>query len=229
MIKKLILLLIAAVAPLHLDAKALPTNFVQKITLTLNVVGPGSSTATHDTVSNAVVTAATAIKALGQATSNSFSAKAQFLEMASVYWYTNPVISMKAGKPVTNNYVYGYATTPRFVIQDGAKTIDVTAFVTLGTVNTDTIASSTHHLQGSFTDYTAYKQFRLRTISISQTPISFSAQGFVTTPTLVLTLAPNITFFAFDDNWTAVTGIGSVGGNPAIFQGTISATFLKLE
>ncbi len=231
MIKKLLSLFVALQATAAgLHAKALPTNFIQSITFTFTAIGPGKSTATSDSVSNLVLTTKTAIAAFGAATSNSFSAKAQILEVASIYWYTNTVVTTNSHhKPVTNNYVYGYAGNPTFVIKDGAKTVDITAFINIATLNSDSIFSSMHRLVGSFEVYSAYKQYRLRSMSISQTPITFSAQGLVVTPTLVINVAPGVVFYAFDDNWSDVTGMGSLGGNTFIFEGTVSATSSKLE
>jgi len=231
MIKKLLsLVLLLHATAFGLHAKALPTNFIQSITFTFTAVGPGKSTATSDSVSNVVLTTRTAIAAIGAATSNSFSAKAQILAVASIFWYTNTVVTTNVQhKVVTNNFVYGYANSPSFVIKDGSKTVDITGFVNITTLNSDAIYSSAHHMQGTFSDYTAYKQYRLRSMSISQTPIVFSAQGFVVTPTLITPVAPGVVFFAFDDNWTDVTGMGSLGGNTFILQGSVSATFVKLQ
>jgi hypothetical protein len=111
---------------------------------------------------------------------------------------------------------------------DGTQAYDVTSFFTFTTVNDvlNPIASATVNKAGAFTSYVSY---RIRTVAISQGPITFSAQGFVKSPSLFLHPAPNVLIYAYDDDWTSVTGLGTLGNESGIVQGTITATYLKLE
>jgi hypothetical protein len=84
----LALLLHAAALPAL--GKALPTNFVQTISLNLSFVGTNKTLASGaSAVSNAVVTSKTAIAAFGTALGQKFSANAQFLELIPIAYYTN--------------------------------------------------------------------------------------------------------------------------------------------
>lgn len=77
--------------------------------------------------------------------------------------------------------------------------------------------------------YASFKNFRVRTISITNSALEFSGQGFVETPLVNLTNRPNVVVVGWDDDWISVTGVASNGQINGVLQGTISATFEKLE
>ena len=207
----------------------LPTNFVQTISLQLFAVAPGKVSADQlsGTVSNLSINTKEAIQAIGQATTNSFSANAQLLVVAPIGYYTNAVVATNNGKASTNTYIYGYIGTPAFQIRDGTKVLDVSQFITLNTLNSNTyIASYNQNRQGG---YTAYESYRVRSITVANTALAFSGQGFVESPLVNITVRPGVVVFGYDDNWTSFTGVAASGLVNGVLQGTIKATYLRLE
>ncbi len=208
---------------------ALPENFVQKITLQMSFVGPGK-TASNDlsaTVTSKTITTAEVIDSIGEVTTNKFSSSAQLLAITPITYYTNPVVTVSKGKSVTNLYVFGYLGNPAFEIRDGAKVVDVTDFITVTTVNSSTYIAS--YAKTTTGNYTSFKSYRVRTISVSNTALAFTGQGFVESPLVSVTVKPGIVVLGADDDWTSFTG---VAGNPlfnGIIQGTLSATYERLE
>jgi hypothetical protein len=210
-------------------ATPLPTNFIQSISLQLSVVAPGkmATNGSSSTVSNLTISTKEAIQAIGQATTNSFSAQAQLLVVAPIAYYTNSVVTTNNGKAITNSYVYGYIGNPAFQIRDGTKVVDVSQFITFTTLNSNTyIASYNVNRQGG---YTSYKTYRVRSIAVSNTALAFSGQGFVESPSVFITVKPGVLVYGYDDNWTSFTGVAANGVLNGILQGTINATYLKLE
>jgi hypothetical protein len=208
---------------------ALPANFVQKITLNLSFVGPGK-TASNElsaTVTSMTITTAEVIDSIGEATTNKFSSAAQLLVITPITYYTNPVVTVSKGKSVTNLYVYGYLGNPSFEIQDGAKVVDVTEFITVNTLNSSTYISS--YVETATGNYTSYESYRVRTISVANTGLAFSGQGFVESPLVSVTVKPGVVVFGVDDNWTSFTGVAGNALFNGILQGTISATYERLE
>ena len=207
----------------------LPTNFIQKITLDLTVVTPGKTAANglSATVSNLTLNAFAAIEAMGEATGNRFTANAQWVCVNPIFWITLTNVTKVGGRSVTNVATYGYlAGTPMFEIRDGAKVVDVTAFINVSTINNTYIASYTEPKLG---DYTAFKNYRIRTISVTNSALAFSGQGFVESPLVLVTARPGAVVFGNNDDWTSVSGVADNGIINGILQGTISATYEKLE
>ncbi len=207
----------------------LPTTFIQRITLDLSVVAPGK-TATNGssaTVSNLTINTLDAIEAIGEALSNRFPATAQLVAVAPISYFTNPVVTMSRGKSVTNLYVYGYPGNPAFQVRDGTNVVDVSEFINVTTANSNTyIASYALNKTGG---YTSFRSYRVRTISITNSALAFSGQGFVETPLVNVTVKPGVVVVGWNDDWTSVTGVASNGEVNGILQGTISATYERLE
>lgn len=204
----------------------LPTNLIQNISLQLSLVAPGQTSSTGQTVSNLTVNTKYAIQALGATLKKTFSANAQLVSVVPLYPYTVSIVTTNKGKAVTNNYTYLYTGNNASIqIRDGATMVDVTSFVTISSLNTSYIASSSMNRQGN---YTAFKQYRVRSISVNAPPYSFSGQGFVESPLVSIPVGSAIVW-GYDDNWTSFTGVASNASGEAVLQGTISATYEKLE
>jgi hypothetical protein len=231
MIKRLlaILLLISGLTATSAVAAPLPTNFIQTISLQLLVVAPGktASNGLSVTVSNLTILTKDAIKAIGLATSNNFSAKAQLIAIAPISYYSSTVTVTNKGKTTTITNTFGYPGNPSFQVRDGTNIVDVTHLVTIITLNSNSyLASYTLTKKGA---YTSYKTYRLRSIMVSTSALSFSCQGFVETPTLIIPVKAGTVVYGWDDDWSDVSGMGTEGTLSGILKGTIAATFTKLE
>ena len=232
MTKKLLaffILLAASLPAMAASPAPLPANFYQNITLHFSVVQPGHSIGNNQgaTVSNLTVSVPLVIKALGLVTSNHFSAKARLMGVSPVTYYTNALTNMVGGKIVTNNYVFGYPGLPiRFLVVDGTNEVDVTSLVVIVTVNTNLVSSFLYSKQGG---YTAYANYRVRSMSFSNAMVSFSGQGFVETPLRNVPVGPKIVVVGYDDLWTSFSGVASGEFVNGVLQGAISAVYDHLK
>jgi hypothetical protein len=231
MIKKLFapFVLLGALSVTANAGMPLPATFIQNITLQLSVVAPGKTAASLSsaTVSNLTINTMNAIEAIGEATTNKFSATAQLLAVAPIVYYTNPVVTVSHGKSITNLYVYGYPGNPAFQIKDGTKVVDVSGFINVTTLNSSTYIAS--YALNSTGGYTSFKNYRVRSISITNSALAFSGQGFVETPLVNVPVKPGVVVVGWNDDWTSVTGVASNGQVNGILQGVISATFERLQ
>jgi hypothetical protein len=203
---------------------ALPTNFIQNISLQFFVVVPGKTAANglSGTVSNLTISTKEAILAIGLATTNSFSAKAQLLGVAPLYYYTNVVVTTNKGKAITNNYVYGFPGNPAFQVRDGTKIVDVSRFITFNTLSSNTFLSSfTMNRQGG---YPSYKTYSIQSIAISSAFLTLSGQGFVETSLVNINVKPGVVVWGTDDNWTSFTGVANTIVADGILYGVLTGT-----
>jgi hypothetical protein len=196
--------------------KPLPTNFVQNINLQLMVSAPGIATKTGHTVSNVTLVTKDALKAIGAASGFNLSAKAKMVAVTSITYYTN-----------LNKTVFGYLGNTTFQIRDGTNIIDVTPFFNIATLNSNTYIAS--YTQANTGAYTAFKNYRLRSITVSNPGLSFTGQGFVESPLVNVSPKPGVTIFGIDDIWTSFTGIATQGAVTGILQGTINAIYSHVE
>jgi hypothetical protein len=203
-------------------------NFIQNISMQLSAVGNGSTSANGNsaTIATLTVTTKQAIEGIGIATSNTFSANAQLLAVAPIYYATNMIVTTNNGKRITNSYVFGYPGNPAFQVRDGTRIVDVTPYITFSTLNNNYIGSYTMTPTGG---YSAYKQYRVRTMTVSATGVGFSGQGFDESPAVIITVQPGVVILGYDDNWSSFTGVANEGSTAGVLQGTLSATFQKVE
>jgi hypothetical protein len=232
MIKKLLALFVvfeAVSMTVNAAPAPLPSTFIQNITLLLSVVEQGKTASNFSSaaVVTATITTQQAIEAFGEATSNRFSAAAQLLTMSPITYYTNPVVTTVGGRSFTNNYIYGYPGNPNFVIKDGANVVDINQYFTVTTLSSNTPVSS--YQVNKTGGYVAYKNYRIRMISVSNAALAFSGTGFVVTPLVNVPVRPGVVVVGYNDDWTSLVGIADNGVANGVLRGTISATFEKLE
>jgi hypothetical protein len=233
MMKKLFAL-IALLETLSVTARAAtatswPTNFVQNISVQFLVVIPGATAANglSGTVDKLTIGTKETIQAIGLATTNSFSGKAQLVGVEPLYYFTNMVVTTNKGKALTNNYVYGFPGNPAFQIRDGNKVVDVTKFITFATLSSNTtLASFVMNRQGG---YPSYKSYSIQSIAISSAVLTLSGQAFVETDLVNITVEPGVVVWATDDYWTSFTGVATSSKGNGVLQGVLTGTYLRLE
>jgi len=213
----------------HAAAAPLPTNFVQNIRVQFLVVIPGAKAANglSGTVNKLTIGTQATIQAIGLATTNIFSDKAQLVGVEPLYYFTNMVVTTNQGKVLTNKYVYGFPGNPAFQIRDENKVVDVTKFIAFTTLSTNTTpASFVMNRQGG---YASYKSYSIQSIAISNAFLTLSGQAFVETDLVNITVEPGVVVWATDDYWTSFSGVAASSEGNGVLQGVLTGTYLRLE
>jgi hypothetical protein len=202
-------------------AAALPTTFVQSISVQLTVTTPGAVSANHlnSTAVNTTITAPAVIQSIGKALGKTFSSSAALFYVAPINWYPN--VTTNHGKLSTN--YFGYPALGGVQIRDGTNKVDISSLFQITTINNISVSSYTQTAPGVYSTYTSYS---VRGVTVTNSQLSFTGQGLVTTPLVnVAVKGANAVVVGYNNLWTSFCGVTSTG----VLQGKIQAVFAKLE